>query len=147
MLDRLSERPYAHVSVFSRERGQRISEVLRAAQVSINLGAVTADAGLPRRAWGASGYGTSAGDAGLRGFTRAVTTTARRRRLPLPVAPATCCWPRPLVGSPLASPCTCATPSTDRLGVLADGEAERGGQAGRALGRRRLHSETGPSIP
>lgn len=87
VLQRLGERPYAHVSVFSRRRGQRISEMLRAAQVSINLGAVTADAGLPRRAWGANGYGPLAGDAGLRGFTRAVTTTARRR-LALPSAPA-----------------------------------------------------------
>ncbi|MGA8256221.1 MAG: aldehyde dehydrogenase family protein [Nocardioides sp.] len=87
VLERLRARPYAHVSVFSRDRGQRISEVLRASHVSINLGAVTTDGGLPRQALGARGYGPVSGDAGLRGFTRAVTT-ASRRRLPLVGVPA-----------------------------------------------------------
>ncbi len=89
VLQRLRDRPYAHVAVFSRERGQRISEVLRAAQVSINIGATGAEGALPRDAIGSRGYGPLSGDDGLRAFGRAVSITTRRRRaLPVPTVPA-----------------------------------------------------------
>lgn len=88
VLERLSERPYAQVAVFSKRRGRRVADALKAAQVSINVGvsSPSLEGGLPREALGALGYGPLAGDPGLRTFTRAVTTTTKRR-LPVPTTP------------------------------------------------------------
>lgn len=79
VLERLRDRPYAHVAVFSRGKGAQIGEALRAAQVSVNVGVGSVDGALPRQVVGARGYGPLSGDQGLRTFARAVSLTTRRR--------------------------------------------------------------------
>lgn len=89
VLARLRDRPYAHVAVFSREKGAQIGEALRAAQVSVNVGVASVAGALPRQVVGARGYGPLSGDHGLRTFGRAVSLTTRRRlAVPLPGNPA-----------------------------------------------------------
>lgn len=89
VLERLRDRPYAHVAVFSRAKGAQIGEALRAAQVSVNVVAGSVAGALPRQVIGARGYGPLSGDQGLRTFGRAVSLTTRRRlAIPVPGNPA-----------------------------------------------------------
>ncbi|MCX6398635.1 MAG: aldehyde dehydrogenase family protein [Propionibacteriales bacterium] len=89
VLERLRDRPYAQVAVFSRGKGAQIGEALRAAQVSVNVVAGSVAGALPRQVIGARGYGPLSGDQGLRTFGRAVSLTTRRRlAIPVPGNPA-----------------------------------------------------------
>lgn len=87
LVDRLRAHPSAQVAIHSARHGQRLAELLSAAEVTVNLPAAAAgEGGLPRAALGSRGYGPFAGEAGLHAFARVRTTTSRRR-LPLPVGP------------------------------------------------------------
>ncbi|WP_232680188.1 aldehyde dehydrogenase family protein [Nocardioides sp. R-C-SC26] len=86
VVDRVRAHPGAEVVVWSRRHGDRLAELLSAADVSVNPGLPARDGALPRAAIGVRGYGPFAGDDGLRTFARARTTTARRR-LPVPTRP------------------------------------------------------------
>ncbi|MEO9323682.1 aldehyde dehydrogenase family protein [Nocardioides sp. C4-1] len=89
LVERLRAHPVAEVAVHSARDGQHLAQLLAAAEVTVNLPApssASTGGGVPRAALGSPGYGPFAGDAGLRTFARARTTTARRR-LPVPTAP------------------------------------------------------------
>jgi hypothetical protein len=88
LVERLRAHATVEVAIHSARHGTRLAELLTAAEVTVNApgAARGADGGVPRASLGSRGWGPFAGDAGVRAFTRARTTTARRR-LPVPTAP------------------------------------------------------------